>query len=78
MKDLSLKPVDESGPDPEHVAIIMDGNGRWAQSRGIPRTAGHKRGAEAVKRTIRAAGELGIRDLTLFGFSSENWQRPES
>ena len=78
MEDLSLKPVDESGSVPEHVAIIMDGNGRWAQARGLPRTAGHKRGAEAVKRTIRAAGELGIRYLTLFGFSSENWQRPES
>ena len=78
MKDLSLKPIDDSGAVPEHVAIIMDGNGRWAQARGLPRTAGHKRGAEAVKRTIRAAGELGIRYLTLFGFSSENWQRPES
>ncbi|NKB45955.1 MAG: isoprenyl transferase [Alphaproteobacteria bacterium] len=78
MKDLSLKPVDDSGAVPEHIAIIMDGNGRWAQARGLPRTAGHKRGAEAVKRTIRAAGELGIRYLTLFGFSSENWQRPES
>ncbi|MDG2243966.1 MAG: isoprenyl transferase [Rhodospirillaceae bacterium] len=78
MKDLSLKPVDESGPDPGHVAIIMDGNGRWAQSRGLPRTAGHKQGAEAVKRTIQAAGELGIRYLTLFGFSTENWQRPEA
>ena len=78
MKDLSLKPVDDSGDVPEHIAIIMDGNGRWAQARGLPRTAGHKRGAEAVKKTIRAAGELGIRYLTLFGFSSENWQRPES
>lgn len=78
MKDLSLKPVEESGTPPEHIAIIMDGNGRWAQSRGLPRSAGHKRGAEAVKRTIRAAGELGVKYLTLFGFSSENWQRPET
>ncbi len=59
-----------------HVAIIMDGNGRWAQSRRLPRAAGHKRGAEAVKRCVRAAGELGITYLTLFGFSAENWKRP--
>lgn len=76
MEDLSLKPVEQSGPIPEHVAIIMDGNGRWAQARGLPRAAGHKRGAEAVRRTTRAAGEMGIRYLTLFGFSSENWRRP--
>jgi len=61
---------------PAHVAIIMDGNGRWAQARGLPRSAGHRQGAEAVKRTVRGAGELGIRHLTLFGFSSENWKRP--
>lgn len=78
MKDLSLKPVEGAERVPVHVAIIMDGNGRWAQARGLPRTAGHKRGAEAVKRTIRAAGEMGIRYLTLFGFSAENWQRPQS
>lgn len=68
-------------PDPRtplHVAIIMDGNGRWAKARGLPRTAGHKRGADAVKRVVRGAGNLGVRYLTLFGFSSENWQRPES
>ena len=63
---------------PEHVAIIMDGNGRWANARGLPRTAGHKRGADAVKRTVKGVGELGIKYLTLFGFSSENWRRPES
>ena len=62
---------------PEHVAIIMDGNGRWAQSRGLPRFEGHRRGAEAVRRTIKAAGEEGIKYLTLFGFSSENWSRPK-
>jgi undecaprenyl diphosphate synthase len=59
-----------------HVAIIMDGNGRWATARGLPRIAGHRRGAEAVRRTITAAGELGVRYLTLYGFSSENWKRP--
>src|SRR5271155_4114438 len=63
-------------PVPRHIAIIMDGNGRWAQARGLPRIAGHRQGAEAVRRTVRAAGELGIPYLTLFGFSSENWKRP--
>lgn len=61
---------------PQHVAIIMDGNGRWAKSRGLPRVAGHKRGADAVRRAVKTAGELGVRYLTLFGFSSENWKRP--
>src|SRR5947207_4572037 len=61
---------------PRHIAIIMDGNGRWAQSRGLPRIAGHRCGAEAVRRTLGAARELGIPYLTLFGFSSENWKRP--
>ncbi len=61
---------------PVHVAIIMDGNGRWAKARGLPRIAGHRRGAEAVRRTVTAAAERGIRYLTLFGFSSENWKRP--
>lgn len=61
---------------PRHIAIIMDGNGRWAQARGLPRIAGHRRGAEAVRRTLTAAGELGVPYLTLFGFSSENWKRP--
>jgi len=63
---------------PQHVAIIMDGNGRWARARGLPRIAGHRRGAEAVRRTAAHACELGIPYLTLFGFSSENWQRPSS
>jgi undecaprenyl diphosphate synthase len=62
---------------PRHVAIIMDGNGRWAKMRGLPRTAGHKRGAEAVRNAVTAATKLGISYLTLFGFSSENWKRPE-
>src|ERR1700730_3886312 len=61
---------------PAHVAIIMDGNGRWATSRGLPRIAGHRRGADSVRRTVNAAAELGISYLTLFGFSSENWKRP--
>ena len=64
-------------PPPRHVAIIMDGNGRWAQSRGLPRAAGHKRGAEAVRKTVEAAGNMGVSCLTLFGFSSENWNRPK-
>ena len=63
-------------PVPRHIAIIMDGNGRWAKARGLPRIAGHRRGAEAVRRTLVAASELGIPYLTLFGFSSENWKRP--
>ena len=63
---------------PVHVAIIMDGNGRWARSRGLPRTVGHRYGAEAVRRAVQAASELGISYLTLFGFSSENWKRPVS
>ena len=61
---------------PVHVAIIMDGNGRWAKARGLPRIAGHRAGAEAVRRTLTASVELGIKYLTLFGFSSENWKRP--
>jgi undecaprenyl diphosphate synthase len=64
------------GNIPQHVAIIMDGNGRWAKARGLPRIAGHRRGADAVRNAVEAAGELGVRYLTLFGFSSENWKRP--
>lgn len=61
---------------PRHVAIIMDGNGRWAAARGLPRVEGHRRGVEALRRTIRAAGEIGIKVITIFSFSSENWSRP--
>ena len=61
---------------PRHIAIIMDGNGRWAKARRLPRVAGHKQGVEAVKRTVRAAGDLGLEALTLYAFSSENWRRP--
>jgi undecaprenyl diphosphate synthase len=71
-----MKQLSEPLPPPRHVAIIMDGNGRWAKSRGLPRIVGHRGGAEAVRRTVTAAVELGIRYLTLFGFSSENWKRP--
>jgi len=63
---------------PEHVAIIMDGNGRWAKQRGLPRAMGHRKGVEAVRETVRAAGDAGIKYLTLFAFSSENWRRPEA
>jgi undecaprenyl diphosphate synthase len=63
-------------PFPQHIAIIMDGNGRWAASRGLPRVEGHRRGVDAVKACVRAAGELGVRYLTLYSFSSENWKRP--
>lgn len=63
---------------PRHVAIIMDGNGRWAKARHLPRLAGHRQGAEAVRKTLRAAAEIGIEVLTLYAFSSENWRRPAS
>ena len=63
---------------PRHVAIIMDGNGRWAAARGLPRAEGHRRGVEALRRTIRAAGEIGIKFVTIFSFSAENWARPAS
>jgi len=72
MTTLSARPV------PRHVAIIMDGNGRWATRRGLPRTAGHKQGAEAARRAVEAAIDLGIANLTLFSFSSENWKRPRT
>ena len=60
----------------QHIAIIMDGNGRWAKKRGLPRSVGHKKGAETVKEITRAAGEMGVKYLTLYAFSTENWQRP--
>ncbi len=77
-----MKPVPShsglSPAPPEHVAIIMDGNGRWAKARNLPRAAGHQRGAEAVRRTVKASVDLGISYLTLYGFSNENWKRPTS
>lgn len=62
---------------PRHVAMIMDGNGRWALARGLPRALGHRAGAETVRRIVRACGELGIEQLTLYSFSAENWKRPD-
>lgn len=69
-------PAQPDGRVPGHVAIIMDGNGRWAKARGLPRAAGHERGVEALRRTVDAAGRMGIKYLTVFSFSTENWQRP--
>ena len=62
---------------PKHIAIIMDGNGRWAKQRGLPRTAGHKKGAENLKRVLKHARDKGVKIVTLFAFSSENWSRPK-
>ena len=76
MSTASLPVTPDPSPGPDHVAIIMDGNGRWAKARGLPRVAGHRRGADAVRRVVRGAGELGIPILTLFAFSTENWTRP--
>ena len=72
----STQAIPRAADLPRHVAIIMDGNGRWAQRRRLPRIAGHRRGAEAVRATVRACAERGIEFLTLFAFSSENWRRP--
>jgi undecaprenyl diphosphate synthase len=69
---------DEPSDPPTHVAIIMDGNGRWATARGLPRFAGHQRGAEAVREVVEGCNRLGVRYLTLYAFSSENWKRPET
>ena len=62
---------------PRHIAIIMDGNGRWASERGLPRKEGHRAGAEAVREAVEACNEIGVRYLTLYAFSSENWNRPK-
>ncbi|HWL04353.1 MAG TPA: isoprenyl transferase [Xanthobacteraceae bacterium] len=75
--EISRSDAGEGAP-PRHVAVIMDGNGRWASARGLPRVEGHRRGVEALRTTVRAAGELGIGYLTIFSFSSENWSRPPS
>jgi undecaprenyl diphosphate synthase len=69
-------PHSQAAPVPRHVAIIMDGNGRWAKQRSRPRTFGHSEGVEALRRAVEAAGDLGVRYLTVFGFSTENWTRP--
>jgi undecaprenyl diphosphate synthase len=75
---MTAHPAGLPGPDagPRHVALIMDGNGRWAQARGLPRALGHREGVQALKRTVQAAPDLGIECLTVFGFSTENWRRP--
>src|SRR6476619_1167945 len=77
--DLTTAPVATGASGeavPAHVAIIMDGNGRWAARRGLPRVEGHRRGVEAVRRAVRSALDLGVRYLTVYSFSSENWRRP--
>jgi undecaprenyl diphosphate synthase len=71
-------PENERMADPAHIAIIMDGNGRWAKARGLPRLAGHRAGVEALRKTVRAAGDIGVTWLTVYAFSSENWSRPKS
>jgi undecaprenyl diphosphate synthase len=78
MSETEIHPDATAFDMPRHVAIIMDGNGRWAATRGLPRAEGHRRGVEALRRTVRAAGELGIKILTIFSFSAENWSRPAS
>jgi undecaprenyl diphosphate synthase len=75
--DVAPQPLNQSLDQPQHVAIIMDGNGRWAQQRARPRSFGHSEGVEALRRTVEAAGELKLPYLTVFGFSTENWSRPE-
>ena len=67
-----------AGKLPEHIAIIMDGNGRWAKKRGLLRTAGHRAGVKTVKKIVRIAGDIGLKYLTLFTFSTENWKRPKN
>jgi len=67
----------DGGEIPRHLAIIMDGNGRWAKKRGMPRIAGHKEGVESVRDIVEASGQLGVRYLTLYAFSTENWKRPQ-
>ena len=69
--DINLEKV------PTHIAIIMDGNGRWAKSRFLPRTAGHKAGVEAIREVIKESQRLGVKHLTLYAFSTENWKRPK-
>src|SRR5271154_5903791 len=70
------RPQPSAARTPAHVAIIMDGNGRWAQARGLPRFEGHRRGVEAVRRAVRSAIEHDVQFLTIYSFSSENWNRP--
>src|SRR5436853_5895575 len=72
----TTRDIPETSTVPRHIAIIMDGNGRWAKQRLLPRVAGHRKGVEAVRATVRACVERGVEYLTLFAFSSENWRRP--
>ena len=72
----STREIPDHGALPQHIAIIMDGNGRWAKQRHLPRFAGHKRGVESVRTVVKACAQLGVKYLTLFAFSSENWRRP--
>jgi len=76
-KKMALELSSYGGAIPRHVAVIMDGNGRWAKERGLPRTEGHRRGADSVRAVVEACGELGVEFLTLYTFSSENWKRPQ-
>ena len=76
MHALFSSPTQRRPETPAHVAIIMDGNGRWAKARGLPRFEGHRRGVEAVRRAVRSAIEHEVRYLTVYSFSSENWRRP--
>src|SRR5213592_125462 len=75
--EAELLAVARAQPRPEHVAIIMDGNGRWATRRGLPRVAGHREGVKTARAVVRAAAALGLHYLTLYAFSTENWSRPE-
>lgn len=77
-KSNSPSPATHSAAAPEHIAIIMDGNGRWAKERGLPRISGHRAGAESVRRAVDCCIRLGVKHLTLYAFSSENWSRPAS
>lgn len=76
MREATLPAPEAAAEAPRHVAIIMDGNGRWAAARSLPRGEGHRRGVEALRKTVRAAAEIGVQVLTIFSFSSENWARP--
>ena len=86
LKKLWRKQTNNAGADalvldpnniPRHVGIIMDGNGRWAQRRGLPRTMGHRAGADVLKKIVMAADDMGVKALTVYGFSTENWKRPQ-
>ena len=78
MKDVLRDKVSANGNLPKHIAIIMDGNGRWARHKNLPRAAGHKEGINSVREIVRVCGEIGVSHLTLYTFSSENWSRPKT